>query len=210
VAALITPVIIVALGDSTTAGTPGFKSPLESPPSGAGDVESQYAYWLHRTHDDWQILNRGVNGERSDQIGERFHRDVAVEKPDAVVIIAGVNDIYQGRSAAAVEAELQAMYDAAQSGHIPVVAGTIIPFNTATPDQNSRMHAVNDWIRDYAASHSGLTFCDTRAAVAEPGSPDRLVSSPDDLHPSADGYRLMAMALEPAIRRALSTRQGLR
>ncbi|HEY7287304.1 MAG TPA: SGNH/GDSL hydrolase family protein [Vicinamibacterales bacterium] len=209
-AALITPVIIVALGDSTTAGTPGFKSPLESPPSGAGDVESQYAYWLHRTHDGWQILNRGVNGERSDQIGERFHRDVAVEKPDAVVIIAGVNDIYQGRSAAAVEAELQAMYEAAQAGHVAVVAGTIIPFNTATPDQNSRMHAVNDWIRDYAASHSGLTFCDTRAAVAEPGSPDRLVSSPDDLHPSADGYRLMAMALEPAIRLALSTRQGLR
>ena len=34
----------------------------------------------------------------------------------------------------------------------PVVAGTIIPFNTATPDQNARMHAVNAWIRDYAAA----------------------------------------------------------
>ena len=34
---------IVALGDSTTAGTPGFLSPLESPPDGRGDVESQFA-----------------------------------------------------------------------------------------------------------------------------------------------------------------------
>ena len=31
---------IVALGDSTTAGTPGFKSPLEAPPDGAGNVQS--------------------------------------------------------------------------------------------------------------------------------------------------------------------------
>ena len=40
VAALIT---IVALGDSTTAGTPAFKSPIEAPPNGSGNVESQYA-----------------------------------------------------------------------------------------------------------------------------------------------------------------------
>ncbi|HEX7139734.1 MAG TPA: GDSL-type esterase/lipase family protein [Vicinamibacterales bacterium] len=209
-AALVTPVVVVALGDSTTAGTPGFKSPIEAPPSGAGDVESQYAHWLQRTHADWHVLNRGVNGERSDQIRERFSRDVLSEKPDIVVIIAGVNDIYQGRPAAAVEAELQAMYEAARAEHIAVVAGTIIPFNTATHHQNARMHTVNDWIRNYTASQSSVAFCDTRVAVAAPGDPDRLVSSPDDLHPSPDGYRLMAIALEPAIRRALTNRQGFR
>jgi hypothetical protein len=42
-------------------------------------------------------------------------------------------------------------------------------------------------------------YCDTRAAVAAPEQLDRLVSSPDDLHPSPDGYRRMAIALEPAI-----------
>jgi lysophospholipase L1-like esterase len=197
-------ITIVALGDSTTAGTPGFKSPLEAPPSGEGNVESQYAWWLQRTHPDWQVLNRGVNGERSDQIRARFDRDVLGVRPAAVVIIAGVNDIYQGRPASAVQVELESMYAAARAGRIPVVAGTIIPFNTATRDQNDRMRAVNDWIRDYAASHPGLTSCDTRSAAASPDNPDRLVSSPDDLHPSADGYRLMANALEPAICRALA------
>lgn len=196
---------IVALGDSTTAGTPGFKSPIETPPAGAGDVESQYAYWLQRTHPDWQVLNRGVNGERSDEIRARFDRDVVGANPSVVVVIAGVNDVYQGRAAAVVQAQLELMYDAARAAHIAVVAGTIIPFNTATVDQNERMRAVNAWIRDYVASHPGITFCDTRSAVARPGDPDRLVSSPDDLHPSPDGYRLMAVALAPAIRRALGT-----
>ena len=69
-------ITIVALGDSTTAGTPAFKSPIEAPPNGSGNVESQYAYWLMQAHPDWQVLNRGVNGERSDQIRARFARDV--------------------------------------------------------------------------------------------------------------------------------------
>ena len=201
-AALIT---IVALGDSTTAGTPAFKSPLEAPPGGSGNLESQYAYWLMQVHPDWRVLNRGVNGERSDQIRARFARDAAQAKPSVVVIIAGVNDVYQGRSAESVERELEARYAAARAANIAVVAGSIIPFNSASADQNARMRAVNDGIRAYAAGHDGrVVFCDTRAAVAAPGQPDRLVSSPDDLHPSPDGYRRMAVALEPAIKLALS------
>jgi len=195
---------IVALGDSTTAGTPGFRSPLESPPDGDGDERSQFAWWLMQRHPDWSVLNRGVNGERSDQIRTRFDRDVVGASPDAVVIIAGVNDIYQGRAAAAVIAELRAMYDAARAHGLPLVAGTIIPFDTATPDQNARMAAVNAWIHEHARSERGIVFCDTRAAVEAPGLPDRLSESPDGLHPSVDGYRLMALALEPAIRQALA------
>jgi acyl-CoA thioesterase I len=207
-AALIT---IVALGDSTTAGTPAFLSPLESPPNGAGNVESQYAYWLTRQHDDWQVLNRGVNGERSDQIRARFARDVVEAAASVVVVIAGVNDIYQGRDATMVERELEAIYDAAHAAHIPVVAGTIVPYNTARADENARMHAVNEWIRRYAAAHPDIVvFCDTRAAAAAPDNPDRLLSSPDGLHPSPDGYRRMAAALEPAIRAALAKARPLR
>jgi lysophospholipase L1-like esterase len=203
-------ITIVALGDSTTAGTPAHKSPIEAPPNGSGNVESQYAYWLTKAHPDWQVLNRGVNGERSDQIRARFARDVTRTKPAVVVIIAGVNDVYQGRSADEVESELEAMYDAARAAKIVVVAGSIIPFNVASADQNARMHAVNDWIRAYASRHAGaVVFCDTRAAVAAPGQPDRLVSSPDDLHPSPDGYKRMADALEPAIKLALSKAPAL-
>jgi lysophospholipase L1-like esterase len=204
-------VTIVALGDSTTAGTPAFKSPLEAPPNGSGNAESQYAYWLMKAHPDWQVLNRGVDGERSDQIRTRFARDVAPAAPDVVVIIAGVNDVYQGRPAASVERELEAMYAAADAAKIAVVAGSIIPYNTASADQNTRMRAVNDWIREYVAHHdASMAFCDTRAAVGAPGSPDRLVSSPDDLHPSPEGYKLMAAALEPAIVTVLAKARSLR
>src|SRR5882724_4708762 len=129
-------ITVVALGDSTTAGTPAFKSPIEAPPNGSGNAESQYAHWLMLAHPDWQVLNRGVNGERADQIRGRFARDAAAAKPAVVVIIAGVNDVYQGRSAESVERELEAMYDAVRAAKIAVVAGSIIPFNVASLDQN--------------------------------------------------------------------------
>jgi hypothetical protein len=42
-------VLIAALGDSTTAGTPGYRSPIEAPTDGEGNAESQYAFWLVAT-----------------------------------------------------------------------------------------------------------------------------------------------------------------
>jgi lysophospholipase L1-like esterase len=191
--------LIVALGDSTTAGTPLFKSPIEAPPNGAGDETSQFAYWLMKTHPEWEVRNRGVNGERSDQIRARWARDVAAANPAAVVIIAGVNDVYQGRPVEHVTRELRAMYDLAAAARMPVVAGTIVPYNTATPEQNGKMRAINDWIRAEAARDANIEFADTRAAVARPDNADLLRSSPDGLHPDADGYRLMAGPIERAL-----------
>jgi lysophospholipase L1-like esterase len=190
---------IVAMGDSTTAGTPGFLSPVEAPPKGRGDETSQYAYWLMKSHPDWEVLNRGVNGERSDQIRARFERDVIRAAPKAVVIIAGVNDVYQGRPVAHVVEQLRAMYARAAQAGIRVVAGSIIPYNTATPEQNARMRQINAWMKD----QPGIVFVDTRAAAAAPDNADRLFESPDGLHPSAAGYRRMAEAIGPALERVL-------
>ena len=196
---------IVAMGDSTTAGTPAFLSPREAPPIGSGDETNQYGYWLVKSHPDWQVINQGINGERSDQIRTRFEDDVIAKTPVVVVIIAGVNDVYQGRPAQHVKDELAAMYSRAHDAGIRVVAGTILPYNTATSDQNARMHEINDWIRVQARADSRVVFVDTRAAVAAPGQPDRLSSSPDGLHPDSAGYRRMADVIGPAVERALES-----
>ena len=195
---------IVAMGDSTTAGTPGFTSPREAPPRGRGDETSQYTYWLRKAHPDWEIVNQGINGERSDQIRARFEEDVVALKPKIVVILAGVNDVYQGRDAHHVKAQLDAMYDRARAAGIPVVAGSIIPYNTATAAQNARMREINEWVASRARRDPNMRFVDTRAAVAAEDDPDRLASSPDGLHPDADGYRRMAEAIAPAIRALLT------
>jgi lysophospholipase L1-like esterase len=179
-------------------------SPIEAPPAGRGDETSQYAWWLMRARPEWEVMNRGVNGERSDQIRARFARDVLSAAPAAVIIIAGVNDIYQGRAADDVIAQLRAMYDAASRAGIRVLAGTIVPFNTATPDQNARMREVNLWIQRHSGSDGNAAFVDTRRAVAHPNNLDLLADSPDELHPSPDGYQRMGQAILPVLERILT------
>jgi lysophospholipase L1-like esterase len=202
----LSPSAVVCLGDSTTAGTPGFQSPLEAPPDGAGNVESQYPYWLARAQSGWRVLNRGVNRERTDQIAARFERDVLAERPAAVVIVGGVNDVYDGYGSAHAIEHLRRMYIAARQAGIVVVAGTILPFDSAGPDHTAMMREVNEFVR--AEARAGRVWlADTRAAVAHPSDPDRLAGTPDGLHPDPAGYRRMAEAIAPVLVQALGVRR---
>jgi acyl-CoA thioesterase-1 len=170
---------IVALGDSTTKGTPGPTS---------------YADRMREARPGWTIFARGVDGERSDQIRARFERDVEAAKPDYVIILAGVNDAYQGRPTESTKLDLMWMYRRAKAiGAVPVAA-TILPFSAATPDQSLRIERLNAWIRG-AASRERIPFCDTARAAADPKDPRKLKGSPDGLHPDEKTYREVGDAL---------------
>lgn len=193
---------IVALGDSTTAGTPFFRSPLESPPDGEGDVAAPFPSALAALRPDWEVLNRGVNGERADEIRARFERDVLGAKPRFAIILAGVNDVYQERDLKETEADLSWMYRRAAAAGIRPVAASVMPFTRATAEQSARLRELNAWI-SRAAAAEGYPFCDLHAAVAAKGNSDALSGSPDGLHPDRAAYRAAARALAAAIGAAL-------
>jgi len=186
--------VIVGLGDSTTAGTPGFLSPLEAPPNGMGNPESQYGFWVTKARQGWRFLNKGINGQRTDQMLSRFGRDVILAKPDVVVILGGVNDIYQGRGPESVGDNLQMMYERAEASGIAVVGATILPYNFAEARESQAIRRVNAWIEERSKS-SSMLFCDANRAVRDARDPDRLSSTPDGLHPDVEGYRKMGEAI---------------
>ncbi len=192
------PLKIVGLGDSTTAGTPGFRSPLESPPGEYGDEESQYAYWMMRSHPDWKVLNRGINGERSDQILARFQRDAAAEEPRFVVLLAGVNDIYQGYPVGSAIGNLLKMYEMTLDIQATPVACSVLPYNTMRPGEALKRRELNKLVVGNSA-RLGIPFCDTAQAVADPEDSDKLAGTPDGLHPDVEGYRRMAAVISKAI-----------
>ncbi len=181
---------ILALGDSTTAGTPAFRSPLEDPPYGSGDEKSQYAYWMMQKHPGWKVLNRGIAGQRSDEILSRFQQDISALRFQMVIVLAGVNDIYQGYSSEHVKSNLQQIYDLASQKNVRVLACTILPYDGASFAAQQKMREVNDWIQSYSSSH-GFLFCDTFKLLNDPARPGNLINSPDGLHPDIQGYRKM-------------------
>ncbi len=43
---------------------------------------------------DFEILNRGVGGDRTEQLLKRIEEDVVKEEPDVVVLEVGINDVW--------------------------------------------------------------------------------------------------------------------
>ena len=197
------PLTVVALGDSTTAGTPGFRSPAESPPNGEGNPESQYAHWMLQRHPDWKVMNRGINGQRSDQILRRFDQDVLENKPDVLIVLAGVNDLYQGVPVQYIQDSLKEIYTKAEENNIKVIACTVLPYNNITPDMLEDMMILNRWIKFYA-KEKNLGFSDTFGAAEDPENPRSLPNSPDGLHPDVTGYRKIGNAITDEIERYYS------
>jgi len=206
-AEIVPPLHIVALGDSTTAGTPFFRSPLEEPPEGRGNPEGAYAYWMIKMHPDWQVDNRGINGQRTDEIKARFRHDVISVKPRYVIILAGVNDIYQGQTLRDTEDDLLWMYQQAKSNNIIPIATSVLPFDRATEVQARKIRGLNRWIK-HEAQTLNIPFCDTNAAVRDPKDPNRLKGSPEGLHPNIEGYRNMGETLAHLID-TLETKGGV-
>ncbi|GEM_PF-359317 len=182
--------VIVALGDSITAGAPSFISPLEYPPAGKGNEESQYSYWVMQAHPEWFVLNRGVSGERTDEILKRFDSDALAHEPNIVIVMAGVNDLSQGYEPAWVKKHLTQIYRRAIAQKINVLACTIIPYNGATPGVQERMKEVNKWIMEYSEL-IGAGNCDTYKAMEDKKRPGRLISTKDGLHPDIEGYQIL-------------------
>jgi lysophospholipase L1-like esterase len=190
--------LIVGLGDSTTAGTPAYRSPREAPPDGQGDPESQYAHWMMEAHPDWTVLNRGIDGQTAAEIRGRFEQDVLRAKPAYVILLAGVNDIFGGSEAESVERELARMYADALDAAIVPLAASVLPYDRATPRATAAIFTLNTWIESFAKVLD-IPFADTHAAVAAADAPHRLRGSPDGMHPDVDGYRRMGAALSRTV-----------
>jgi acyl-CoA thioesterase I len=149
-------------------------------------------------HPEWEVLNRGVNGERSDQIAARFDRDVLQERPDVTVVLAGVNDVYQGFPKEFTERNLRNVYSKGRENRIILVTATILPYNTMSRKAASAIRELNEWIAATSVEFDA-TCADTNRAVADPNDRDRLAGSPDGLHPGVEGYRRMGEVISRAI-----------
>jgi len=196
-ALLHTPVLarkltIVALGDSTTAGTPFYRSPLEAPPDGVGDADAFYGTWIMKREPEWTVLDYGISAQRSDEIRDRLNKALKPH-PQYVIVLAGVNDICQWDDPQLTAQNLAGMYREIQlEGAVPVAA-TILPFDTAAPKQTAQIRQLNAWIRE-TAKRLRIPIVDFNKAVVDPAQPDRLNGTPDGLHPDMGTYRQMGLA----------------
>jgi len=193
---------VVGLGASMTAGTPGFYSPRERPPHGEGDEQSQYAYWMRRLRPSWEVLNRGMRGQRTDQILQRFTYDAVETEPDVLILMAGTNDLYQGFGLQAPLANLKVMLEQTLSSGRAVVSASIPPLNVASETLKKEILEFNHELK-LMTGRMNIVFFDAYRLLEDPSRPGFIPDSPDDVHPGVEGYRKLGESLVPAVEAAL-------
>jgi acyl-CoA thioesterase-1 len=182
--------LVAALGDSITAGTPYWDpNPEIRATIGAElDERHQWGYWAERAHPGLRVRNHGVNGERTDQIAARL--DEALDGADLLIVQGGINDIAQGRPIEPALANLSQMVARGRAAGVPVAIVNLLPWNNGFPANDPQIRALNAGIAAFAAAE-GLTLLDFFSTLEDPARPgtmrDEWTSEGD--HPSLEGYR---------------------
>jgi lysophospholipase L1-like esterase len=185
-----TTIFVAALGDSITAGSPGF-DPSHGNAKLLGFAEnpmSQWEYWAQRKDPRLRFRNCGVYGERTDEIARRL---LACQKgADVLVVQGGINDIAQGRPVATAARNLRKLVERGKSLGLRVEIAELVPWNNGYPDADPKIRVLNRLIHRLASAEHVpvLPFYRT---LQDPKRPGRMTEAwtADGDHPSIEGYR---------------------
>jgi len=177
---------IVALGDSLTVGYLSPSTGLEWPPY------QPYTRFLDEMiRDAIAEKRKGLNGDLTEGMLNRFDRDVLHLSPSHVIIFGGTNDIGWGIPVAEIYSNLEEMYDKAIGHGIGLIAcavPSILGYDSLIPPRVR----LNRMIYNYCEA-KGAKYVDLFSATADTAT-QRLSPkySNDGLHLSAEGYRKVA------------------
>jgi lysophospholipase L1-like esterase len=175
-------IVVAALGDSITEGSPGFDS------SRGGDEQSQWEYWAARADPRLEFRNCGIHGQRTDEIAARLEQ--CADGADVLVVQGGINDIAQGREIESAAEHLRGMMRRGKEQGLRLALVDVLPWNNGWPDAESKIRALNQLIAEIANSE-GVPLLPFHDTLEDPDRPGRMRDewTSDGDHPSVAGYR---------------------
>ena len=159
------------------------------------------------------FLNRGISGQITGQMLGRMEADVIKLRPAVMLVLGGTNDIARGVSLSAIEDNLTAIADLAESHGIKVILASVLPVSDYHKDVNpnyemtrtrppATIRALNDWIKSFCARRE-FTYLDYYTQMVDSDGYLKADTADDGLHPNGMGYRIMAPLALGAIDKAM-------
>jgi lysophospholipase L1-like esterase len=202
------PLRLVLLGDSAALGV-GVDRVQDT-------VGGQLAELLARDVEDRRIelSSVAVSGSRSVDLATQVARALVNERPDIAVILVGANDAVGLRRPGPAAAHLAAAVRRLRDAGVAVVVGTC-PDLGAVRSVAPPLRQVVGWLGRRIAraqvrgvTQAGGVAVDLAAETGPVFRADPGTLCHDGYHPSADGYRVWAHALYPAVAAAAAAIPG--
>jgi lysophospholipase L1-like esterase len=192
------PTLVLAmLGDSTAAGV-GVDRVEDT-------VGGQLAERLAGTGLRVELTSAAVSGSRTGDLDTQVARALLVEPPDLAVILVGSQDVLHAISPSRAAAELAAAVVKLRAAGTAVVVGTCPELGACRAIAQPLRELIGYLSRRLARAQVSATRAadgvpvDLGAATGPVFRADPGMLCPDGFHPSADGYRIWAHALYPAV-----------
>lgn len=153
------------------------------------------------------FVGRGISGQTTSEMLVRFRRDVLDLEPEAVAILAGINDIAQNNGYISLEntfGNIVSMCELAKAHRIKVIICSTLPCDRLSwrPEIKpaEQVRELNAMLKDYA-DRNRILFVDYWSVMANGnGGLDKEISG-DGCHPNIDGYEIMEKTFLDATRR---------
>ena len=173
-------------------------------------ITENWAYFHPEFFTRHNYLGRGIGGQTSAHMLVRFQSDVIDLHPQAVVIMAGTNDVAHNEFWVAPEQVVNNVISmctlAKANGIIPIIS-SITPcagfvWRTEIKDAAQTIVNINKELKAYAEANN-LIYVDYHAALADEKMAFPSSLSDDGCHPNPDTYYQMEEMVVEAIDRAL-------
>ena len=144
-------------------------------------------------------INRGISGQTTPQMLIRFKPDVIDLNPNAVIILAGTNDIAGNTGLSSIKMitdNIFSMSDLALKNNIKVAISSILPvfkypWNENIIDPFKTIITINDILKKYALNNN-LFYIDYYSSLVDsrPGLKSKYTT--DEVHLNKEGYMVIS------------------
>lgn len=151
------------------------------------------------------VYNRGIGGDTSDRLLERFESNVLNIQPSNIVLLIGTNDFGYGlpmwETADNVDAILSLIAEKCSGAN--VILQAVYPVNTQMrrydKKKNAKIPELNAMLRRLVDKHS-ITFLDLTAQLSDSNGDLKAEYTFDGLHPNVFGFEVVAEEIIPLLK----------
>lgn len=148
------------------------------------------------------VYNRGISGDTSDRLVERFERNVLNLKPSNIVLLIGTNDFNSGLTIDDTAGNIDKMLSLIPKA-CNVILQAVYPVNAQMRRQDSsknrKIKILNDRLKAIAEKH-GAVYLDLTDELSDKNGSLKERYTYDGLHPTVFGFEAAVKRIVPLLK----------